>query len=56
LVFKTSDPDINWNGENLKGKELAAGTYFYTCKVIEQRVSGDIPSPNVLKGYIDIIR
>ncbi len=56
VVYKTSDPNINWRGENMKGKALAAGTYYYTCKVVEQRVSGNVPSPEILKGYIDLIR
>lgn len=56
LVFKTNDPNINWNGENLNGKELASGTYYYTCKVFEQRVTGTVPAPGLLKGYIDLIR
>ncbi len=56
LVFTATDPNISWDGKNLNGKELADGTYFYTCKVFEQRVTGVQPSPNLLRGYIDIIR
>jgi gliding motility-associated-like protein len=56
LVFTSTDPNINWDGKNLKGKELADGTYYYTCRIFEQRVTGIEPSPNLLRGYIDIIR
>ena len=56
LVFSTKDPNLNWNGENLRGKPLPAGTYHYVCKVIEQRVTGNVLSPVVLRGYIDLIR
>ncbi len=56
LVFETRDPNINWEGENLNGKELPAGTYFYTCKVFEQRVTGTVEAPGLLNGYIDLIR
>lgn len=56
LVFQTKDPNINWNGENMKGNRLPAGTYYYTCQVFEQRVTGIIPAPSILSGYIDIIR
>lgn len=56
LVFKTQDPNLNWNGENLKGKALAAGSYYYTCKVFEQRVTGTVESAGILSGYIDLIR
>lgn len=56
LVYKTTDPNINWNGENLRGQMLPEGTYFYTCRVFEQRVTGTVESGNVLNGYIDLIR
>ena len=56
LVYETRDPNINWSGENLKGKELPAGTYYYTCKVFEQRVTGTVEAPELLNGYIDLIR
>lgn len=56
LVFRTNDPNLNWTGENLNGQPLPAGTYHYVCKVIEQRVTGNVLSPVVLRGYIDLIR
>jgi gliding motility-associated-like protein len=56
LVFKTSDPALNWNGNNAKGEALATGTYFYTCRLLERRVSGISVNPNVLSGYIELIR
>ena len=56
LVFQTRDPNINWDGENLNGRMLPAGTYYYTCKVFEQRVSGTVEKPEILNGYIDLIR
>ena len=39
-VFQTNDPEIRWNGNNLSGKPLAEGVYYYTCKVFENRVTG----------------
>lgn len=56
LVFETNDPNINWKGENRNGKELPSGTYYYTCKVFEQRVSGTEEAAGLLNGYIDLIR
>ncbi|MEO1263651.1 MAG: gliding motility-associated C-terminal domain-containing protein [Bacteroidota bacterium] len=56
LVYETSDPSISWTGENLNGDQLPAGTYYYTCKVFEQRVTGTVESPEPLSGYIDLIR
>ena len=56
LVFTTENPDLNWDGTNLSGKDLAEGTYFYTCKVFEERVEGVVESPELLSGYIELIR
>ncbi|MEZ4957760.1 MAG: gliding motility-associated C-terminal domain-containing protein [Saprospiraceae bacterium] len=56
LVYETRDPNINWSGENMSGQELPAGTYYYTCKVFEQRVTGIVEAPDLLNGYIDLIR
>jgi len=55
-VFETSDPDLNWDGTNLKGENLAEGVYYYSCNVFEQRVSGIVPGSELLSGYIHIIR
>jgi gliding motility-associated-like protein len=56
LVFETSDPVINWDGTTKAGQPLADGTYHYSCKVFEKRVSGISESKNVLTGYIHIIK
>lgn len=56
LVFETKDPNINWDGINLKGEDLPDGTYYYTCRVFEQRVAGITPAQEILKGSIDLIR
>lgn len=54
LVFQTSDPDINWDGRNLGGKELADGVYHYVCNVYEQGFA--TTQPYQLTGYIELIR
>ena len=56
LVFKTTEPDINWDGRNLNGQELAEGTYFYTCQIFERRVNGIVAFPEILSGWIEILR
>jgi gliding motility-associated-like protein len=57
LVFQTSDPNINWDGRNLSGQELAEGTYYYTCQVSEQRIDPNAPqSTAILSGYIELLR
>jgi len=40
-VFKTEDPDINWDGKDLQtGKPVSDGVYYYVCDVYENRLSG----------------
>lgn len=56
LVFETTDAELNWNGEDMNNKELGGGTYYYTCKVFENRVDGITTSAEVLSGYIELIR
>lgn len=56
LVFSTIDPALNWNGTDQQGKALSEGTYFYVCKVYETRVSGVTLRPDVLSGYIELVR
>ena len=56
LVFATQDPSILWNGKNTEGKDVAEGTYLYVCKVYENRVGGEVIRPDVLSGYIEVIR
>lgn len=56
LVFTSTDPNINWDGNNLNGKPLPPGTYYYTCQAFEQRVTGTVPAAELLRGYIDLIR
>jgi len=56
LVFETKDPALRWDGTNTQGKDLAAGTYFYRCEVFENRVEGIVAAPEILSGYIELLR
>jgi gliding motility-associated-like protein len=56
LVFETSNPDIDWDGKNLSGKDLKDGVYFYVCRVFESRVTGVQEQEAVLNGSIHLIR
>jgi gliding motility-associated-like protein len=56
MVFETSNPQLDWNGKNLNGADLAENTYFYKCLVYEKRVGGEVLSPKVLSGYIELVR
>ena len=54
LVFKTADPDINWDGNNMQSKKPCSdGVYFYVCRVDARQLDG-IKSFE-LKGFIHII-
>lgn len=55
LVFETADPDINWDGKNLSGKDLAVGVYHYICTVFESQ-GGATESGTALTGFIELIR
>lgn len=55
LVFKTDDPDINWDGKDQQSKaDCTEGVYFYTCDVYEQYL--DQLKNNARRGTIQLIR
>ena len=57
IVFKTSDPNVNWDGTNLAGIDLAEGVYFYSCIVSESLIGGNLgPVIGKLSGSIQLIR
>jgi gliding motility-associated-like protein len=56
LVYSTTNPDLGWDGRNLKGKDVAQGVYYYTCRVFESRVSGVTENPEILNGFIELLR
>ncbi len=56
LIFSTDNPNLDWDGTHENGNEVPAGTYLYTCRVIENRVTGEQEQSKLLRGYINIIR
>ena len=56
VVYQTDDPNLNWDGTNLNGDDLAEGVYYYTCRVFERRLSGTVQTPEILSGWIELIR
>lgn len=41
LVYKTADPNINWDGKDLNTKNfVATGVYYYVCDIYEPRLGG----------------
>jgi len=57
LVFETTDPQINWDGTNFRGAELAEAVYYYKCNVEESTIGRNLgQSIGQLSGSITIIR
>ncbi len=50
LVFKTNDPQINWEGISTNGKKLNPGTYYYVCEVFTNNSRLELKS-----GFIEIV-
>lgn len=54
IVFKTNNPDINWDGTDYISKQLLPdGAYFYVCDVFVQTLSGVLTIP--LHGTITLL-
>jgi gliding motility-associated-like protein len=53
LVYKTEDPDINWDGRDIDSKRfVATGVYYYICTVYEERLTGFKTIP--LSGFVHV--
>jgi gliding motility-associated-like protein len=54
LVYKTSNPDVLWDGTNQTNKkDCPDGTYYYVCTINEICLEGT--SPRIIKGFITLI-
>jgi gliding motility-associated-like protein len=55
MVFKTSDPEINWDGlDRTTGQRCSDGVYFYVCDVYETTLSG--VNKRTLHGSVTLLR
>jgi gliding motility-associated-like protein len=54
-VFETKDVNINWDGKNKEGKDLAAGQYYYEVSIYFESSRKD-PKPTILKGWVQLLR
>jgi gliding motility-associated-like protein len=53
LVFKTEDPDINWDGRDIDSKRfVSSGVYYYTCDLYDDRLTGLKVVP--ISGFIHV--
>lgn len=57
LVYETTDPEINWDGTDMKsGKELDTAVFYYVCKVVINSLDGVRELSEPLSGYIHLYR
>ncbi len=56
LIFETTDPDINWDGRDLNGKEVNEDIYFYTAQVFTGGSLTEFVQQKTLQGFITLIR
>ena len=55
IVYKTSDPQINWDGNDINTKSACAdGTYLFICDVYEITLSGI--QQRTIQGSITLLR
>jgi len=55
LVYQTDDPDINWDGTDMRTrKPVPEGIYYYICDVYERRLTGI--EPRNISGFIHLYR
>ena len=53
LVYKTEDPDINWDGRDINSKKFVpTGIYYYLCDIYEPRLTGI--EVRTLTGFIHL--
>ena len=55
LVFRTEDPNLNWNGTNLKGSILSDGVYYYSCKILPYPSTQPLKDL-MIKGFIELLK
>ncbi len=50
-VFRSNKPDFRWDGTDLSGKALPAGTYYYVLKITDTQ-----PQAEERTGYVHLFR
>ncbi|MEZ4911278.1 MAG: gliding motility-associated C-terminal domain-containing protein [Saprospiraceae bacterium] len=55
LLYETSDPNLNWTGVDINGKEVDTGTYYYTCAIyVDSEIEPE--QYKILSGFIQIFK
>lgn len=53
-VFRTTDPDIKWDGvHNISKEVVSAGVYFFNCQVFERSLDGS--EPRIINGTVTVL-
>jgi len=55
-VFETTDPQISWDGNDLKGRPVDDGVYYYTCTLLDEIEEGVLQERSLLSGFIQVVR
>lgn len=55
-IFETTDPEINWDGTDLKGNAVEDGVYYYTCALLERNPDDSFEQRSLLSGFIQVLR
>ena len=56
LIYETTDPELNWDGTDLNGKDASEGTYYYTCSIFEESTELGTVEIDQLSGFIQLHR
>lgn len=56
LVYETSNPEINWGGTDLQGKDLSEAVYYYICRYYTNDEPPGEHKQNILNGFIHLIK
>lgn len=55
-IFETSDPEINWDGTDLKGRNVDDGVYYYTCALLDKTGEDSVEQRSLISGFIQVLR